>query len=90
MMYNVKNKRETNKDIGRIRNRPSGLGHQVQESWPYLSNVAPLPHELSHVKNEFSLVELTARQWENGQSERESVPKQWLGLDLIKQNSTQG
>ena len=33
-----------------------GLGHEVQESWPYLSNVTPWPYELSHVKNEFSLV----------------------------------
>ena len=31
-----------------------------QESWPYLSNATPWPYELSHVKNEFSLVGLTA------------------------------
>ena len=47
--------------------RHSGLGHEVQESWPYLSNVTPCrPYELSHVKNEFSLVGLTACQYENG------------------------
>ena len=31
------------------------------------------PYELSHVKDEFSLVRLTACQYENGQSEKESV-----------------
>ena len=46
------------------------LGHEVQESWPYLSNATPCPYELSHVKNEFSLVGLTAFQYENGLSER--------------------
>ena len=40
--------------------RHGGLGHEVQESWPYLSNATPWPYELSHVKNEFSLVGLTA------------------------------
>ena len=43
-----------------------GLGHEVQGSWPYLSNATPWPYELSHVKNEFSLVGLTACQYENG------------------------
>ena len=33
-------------------------------------------YELSHVKNEFSLVGLTACQYENGLSEGESVQKQ--------------
>ena len=33
------------------------------------------PYELSHVKNEFSLVRLTACQYEKGQSEKESVQK---------------
>ena len=42
----------------------------------YLSNVTPSPSGLSHVKNEFSLVGLTACQCENGPSERESVQKQ--------------
>ena len=42
--------------------RHGGLGHEVQESWPYLSNATPQPYELSHVKNEFSLVRLTACQ----------------------------
>ena len=46
--------------------RHGGLGHEVQESWPYLSNATPWPYELSHVKNEFSLVGLTACQYENG------------------------
>ena len=42
------------------------LGDEVQESWPYLSNATPWPYELSHVKNESSLVGLTACQYENG------------------------
>ena len=46
--------------------RHGGLGHEVQESWPYLSNATPWPYELSPVKNEFSLVGLTACQYENG------------------------
>ena len=29
--------------------RDGGLGHEVQESWPYLSNATPWPYELSHV-----------------------------------------
>ena len=41
--------------------RHGGLGHEVQESWPYLSNATPWPYELSHVKNKFSLVGLTRR-----------------------------
>ena len=43
--------------------RHGGLGHEVQESWPYLSSSTPWPYELSHVKNEFSLVGLTACQY---------------------------
>ena len=59
--------------------RHGGLGHEVQESWPYLSNVIPSPYGLNQVKNEFSLVGLTASQCENCQSERESVQKQhWV------------
>ena len=27
--------------------RQGGLGHEVQESWPYLSNATPWPYELS-------------------------------------------
>ena len=46
--------------------RHGGLGHEVQESWPYLSNATPWLYELSHVKNEFSLVGLIACQYENG------------------------
>ena len=45
--------------------RPGGLGHEVQESWPYLSNATPWPYELSHGKNKFSLVVLTACHYEN-------------------------
>ena len=36
--------------------RHDGLSHEVQESWPYLSNATPWSYELSHVKNEFSLM----------------------------------
>ena len=54
--------------------RHGGSGHEVQESWPYLSNATPWPYELSHVKNEFSLVGLTACQHESGQSGREKKP----------------
>ena len=46
--------------------RHGGLGHEVQESWPYLSNATLWPYELSHVKNEFFLMGLTACQYENG------------------------
>ena len=46
--------------------RHGGLGHEVQESWPNPTNATPWPCELSHVKNEFSLVVLTACQYENG------------------------
>ena len=46
--------------------RHGGLGHEVQESWPYPSNATPWPYELSHVKNEFPLVVLIACQYENG------------------------
>ena len=46
--------------------RHGGSGHEVQESWPYLTNATSWPYELSHVKNEFSLVGLTACQYENG------------------------
>ena len=30
--------------------RHGGLDHEVQESWPYLSNATLGPYELSHVK----------------------------------------
>ena len=30
--------------------RHGGLGREVQESWPYLSNATPWSYELSHVK----------------------------------------
>ena len=32
--------------------RHGGLGHEVPESWPYLSKATPWRYELSHVKNE--------------------------------------
>ena len=38
------------------------------------------PYRPSHVKNEFSPMRLTACQCENGQSERESVKKQYSGF----------
>ena len=61
--------------------RHGGLGNEVQESWPYLSNATPQPYELSDVKNEFSIMGLTACQYENGQNERESVQKQqWVQI----------
>ena len=53
--------------------RHGGLGHEVQESWPYLSNATPWPYELSHVKNEFFLVGLTACQYERMVRVREKV-----------------
>ena len=79
MTYNTKNwKRKNNKDMDYDH---GGLGHQFQESWPYLSNATPQLYELSHVKNEFSLVGLTECQYENGQSERESAQKeQWVQI----------
>ena len=46
--------------------RHGGLSYEVQELWLYLSNATPWSYELSHVKNEFSLVGLTAFQYENG------------------------
>ena len=53
--------------------RHGGWGHEVQESWPYLSNATPWPYELSHVENEFSLVGLTACQYENENGSRMTV-----------------
>ena len=66
MTYNVKTGKEKILRIWITIIRHSGLGHEVQESWPYLSNATPWPNELSHVKNEFSLAVLTACQYENG------------------------
>ena len=48
MTYNIKTGKEKSKDMDTII-RHGGLGHEVQESWPYLSNVTPWPYELSHV-----------------------------------------
>ena len=39
--------------------RHGGLGHEVQESWPYLSKATPWPYELSHVKNFHACVSTT-------------------------------
>ena len=80
MTYNTQKKKTGKEKITIIRH--GGLGHQVQESWPYLSNATPQPYELSHVKNEFSLVGLTACQYENGQSERERVHKQYEWIQI--------
>ena len=66
MTYKIKNGKEQILGIWITIIRQGGLGHEVQESWPYLSNAPPWPYELSHVKNEFSLVGLTACQYENG------------------------
>ena len=46
--------------------RHGSLSYEVQELWPYLSNATPWSYELNHVRNEFSLVGLTACQYENG------------------------
>ena len=66
MTYNIKTGKEKILRIWITIIRHGGLGHEVQESWPYLSNATSWPYELSHVKNEVSLVELTACQYENG------------------------
>ena len=59
MTYNTKTRKEKWIRITIIRH--GCLGDEVQESWPYLSsNATPWPYELSHMKNEFSLVGLTA------------------------------
>ena len=73
--YNIKKKRKTNKDMdynnSSRRFRP--LGSRVMA---FFIKCDSSRYGLSHVKNEFSLVGLTACQCENGQSERESVQKQ--------------
>ena len=66
MTYNIKNGKEKILGIWITIIRHGGSGHEVQESWPYLSNATPWPYELRHVQNEFSLVELIAFQYENG------------------------
>ena len=41
MTYNTKNwKRKNNEDVD-YKIRHGGLGREVQESWPYLSNATP-------------------------------------------------
>ena len=59
MTYNTKTTQKKKIRIWITIIRHGGLGHEVQESWPYLSNATPWPYELSHVKNEFFLVGLT-------------------------------
>ena len=65
MTYNTKTTQKKKIRIWITIIRHGGLGHEVQESWPYLSNATPWPYELSDVKNEFSLMGLTACQYEN-------------------------
>ena len=59
MTYNIKLERKNTKDMDY---NISSRRFKVQESRPYLSKATPWPYELSHVKNEFSLVGLTACQ----------------------------
>ena len=56
MTYKIKTGKQQMLGIWITIIRHGGLGHEVQESWPYLSNLQPF--ELSHVKNEFSGVVL--------------------------------
>ena len=65
MTYNTKTGKENTKEMD-YNNSSRRFRHEFQGSWPYLSNATPWPYELSHVKNEFSLVGLTACQYENG------------------------
>ena len=53
MTYNIKTGKEKILRIWITIIRHGGLGHEVQGSWPYLSNATPWPCELSHVKKEF-------------------------------------
>ena len=66
MTYNIKTGKEKILRIWITIIRKGGSGHEVQKSWPYLSNATPWPYELSQVKKEFSVVELIACQYENG------------------------
>ena len=77
MVYNIKKKRKNNnKDIDyHSSRRPLGSRVMAFSYLTYLSNVTPSPYRLSHVKNEFALMELTVCQCENSQSKRESVRK---------------
>ena len=68
--------------------RHGGLGHEVQESWPYLSNATPWPYELSHEKNEFSLVGLTACQYVRSTRPRASFLETWVAKKLDKLQET--
>ena len=51
MTYKIKTGKEQMLGIWITIIRHGGLGHEVQESWLYLSNATPWPYELSHVKN---------------------------------------
>ena len=64
MAYNIKSGKEEILRIWITIIRHGGLGDEVQKSWP--SNATLWPYELSQMKNEFSLVGLTACQNENG------------------------
>ena len=48
MTYNIKNWKGKILRIWITIIRRGGLGHEVQESWPYLSNATPWPYELSY------------------------------------------
>ena len=70
MKNNIRNKRKTYKDI--FYNSLQCVANGFK-SHAFICHVTPSPYGLRHVKNEFSLVGLTACQCESGQSERESV-----------------
>ena len=45
MPYNTKKERKLNtKDMDYYNSSHGRLGHEVQESWPYLSNATPSPY----------------------------------------------
>jgi len=46
MTYNTKTRKEKIIRIWITIIRHGGLGHEVQESWPYLSNATTWPYEL--------------------------------------------
>ena len=50
MTYNTKTRKKKTIRIQITTIRHGGLDHEVQESWPYLSNATLGPYELSHVK----------------------------------------
>ena len=62
MTYKIKNGKEQILGIWITIIRQGGLGQRFK-SHAYLSNATPWSYKLSHVKNEFSLVGLTACQY---------------------------